>query len=111
MSNEYIPDYDSANFYSTVYNLQSAGASHSRTIYGLLAFIGDLGGVTEVVMLMFGFFLYPISEFEFYIEAMSQLFMARTSDDTLMDTQCQSFCKKPDFKIAKSQMHEINLHK
>ena len=101
LKQEYIPEIDPGCIYTTVYRLQSTGLLHKRSVYGLMGLIGDLGGVTEVVMILFGFFLYPISEFEFNLEAMKTLFMARTSDPNLMDKQCKSFTAKPEFKIPK----------
>jgi len=39
-----------------------------------------LGGVTEVVMLSFGFMMFPISEHSFTLKAAKRLFLARTDD-------------------------------
>lgn len=51
--------------------------------YGFLDLLGDLGGVTEVLMLVFGFFLFPISEHSFYVHAASLLYFAKTEDEKL----------------------------
>jgi hypothetical protein len=56
---------------------------HVKIVQGLLAFLGDLGGVTELIVLLFGFFIYPISRFSFNIKAMENWFMVRTSDNSL----------------------------
>ena len=53
---------------------------HQRRIYGYLDLLGDLGGVTEVIMIVFGIFLFPISKHSFIIKATKKLFMARTKD-------------------------------
>ena len=45
--------------------------------------LGDLGGVTEVIMICFGFMLYPISEHSFYLKAFKKLFIAKTADDKI----------------------------
>ena len=45
--------------------------------------LGDLGGVTEIVMLIFGSFLFPVSEFSFVVEAMKRFFMAHTVEEDL----------------------------
>ena len=94
-----------------MFRLQKSGEQHTRSVYGFLAFISDLGGVTEIVMLLFGFFLYPIAEFEFNLEALKHFFLARTSDNEMMEHQCKSFTKEPAFKIAKDKRKEIRLHK
>jgi hypothetical protein len=57
--------------------------AHSRKKYALLDLLGDLGGVLEVVMLAFGFFLFPISEHSFILKAAHRLFYARTTSDKI----------------------------
>ena len=47
---------------------------HSRTVYNMIDFIGDLGGVIELITLLFGFFLLPIAEHSFLINAIQNLF-------------------------------------
>ena len=57
--------------------------SHSREVYNLMDLIGDLGGVLEVIIFLFGFFLFPASEFSFVIKALQKLYLARTSQSGL----------------------------
>jgi hypothetical protein len=45
--------------------------------------MGDLGGVMEVMIIVFGFFMQPVSENNFIIAAISKIYMARTSDNNL----------------------------
>ena len=54
--------------------------------------LGDLGGVLEILTLVAGFFVLPISEQSFYLKAVSELYLAKTKDKSL-------FLKK---KIKKS---------
>ena len=63
--------------------LKAEEVKHTRKIYGIIDLLGDLGGVTEIVMLVFGFFLFPISEHNFYLQATKRLFLAKTADDNL----------------------------
>ena len=63
--------------------LQAESIRHIRYIYSLLDILGDLGGVTEVIMLLFGFFLYPIAEHSFILQALRRLYKARTKDETI----------------------------
>lgn len=53
--------------YRTQIFLTSEEITHGREVYGFLDLLGDLGGVTEVIMLVFGFFLFPISEHSYVI--------------------------------------------
>jgi hypothetical protein len=41
----------------------------TRQIYNVFDLLGDLGGVTEVIMIVFGFVLFSISEHSFYLTA------------------------------------------
>ena len=66
------------NFY--VSNLQK---THSRTVYGFIDLLGDLGGVLEVIMVVMGAILYPIAEHHYTLQAAKRIFMARTSDPKL----------------------------
>jgi hypothetical protein len=61
----------------------------------LLDLLGDLGGVTEVIMIVFGLIIFPVSEHSFIIKAVKKLYMAKTKNDKL-------------FKLSKSyQEREI----
>ena len=54
-----------------------------RNTYDFLDLLGDIGGVTEVAMLAFGFFMFPISEHSFILLAAKRLFLARTDDQEM----------------------------
>ena len=56
---------------------------HTRAIYGFLDLLGDLGGVTEVIMITFGIIFFPISEHSFIMTATKKIFMARTNEPDL----------------------------
>ena len=45
--------------------------------------LGDLGGVTEVIMITFGFLLFPISEHSFIVDATKKLYLAKTVNNDL----------------------------
>ena len=55
--------------------------------YSFLDFLGDLGGVTEVIMLTFGFFLLPLSEHSFIVEATKKLYLAKTTNEKLFQEE------------------------
>jgi hypothetical protein len=52
-------------------------------VYNFIDLLGDLGGLTEIVLLTFGFIFFPISEYSFYLKAIRHLFLAKTSKDDL----------------------------
>ena len=45
--------------------------------------MGDIGGILEFVLIVFGFFLYPISEHSFFLNATRQMFFVRTKEKSL----------------------------
>ena len=53
---------------------------HKRITYGWLDLLGRLGGVTNVMMILFGSFLFPISKHSFVLKAAKKMFIARTKD-------------------------------
>jgi hypothetical protein len=74
--------------YNIVLLLGQTGVGHSRRKYGLFDLLGDLGGVLEVIMIVFGIFLFPISEHSFMLKAANKLFFARTNrDDVFIPTE------------------------
>ena len=63
--------------------LDMQSINHNRSIYNLLDLLGDLGGVTEVIMAVLGIFLFPISEHSFIIKAAKIVFLAKTKDENM----------------------------
>lgn len=59
--------------------------SNERQCYSLIELLGDLGGVTEILLLVFGVVIYPISEHSYIIRAAKRFFMAETVDKELFD--------------------------
>jgi hypothetical protein len=64
-----------------------------RQVYNILYLISDLGGVITGFMVFCGVFLYPISEFSFYLKISKRLFLARTKDESF-------------FKHSKGNVHD-----
>ena len=53
---------------------------HSRAIYSFLDLLGDLGGVTEIILLIFGGLLFPISYHSYITKAINRLYFAQTNN-------------------------------
>jgi len=96
----FVPDYNKINVYNCIYRLLPKKFDHERKIYGLMGFIGDIGGVTEIVMLMFGFFVLPFSEFSFNLKAMKKLFLVRSSDQKMFH-HCSDHELTTEFKVTR----------
>ena len=56
---------------------------HKRVDFNIFDLIGELGGVIEVFIIVFGIFLYPVSNHSFILKASQMLFYAKTSDESL----------------------------
>ena len=65
--------------------------AHERRIYSFLDLMGDLGGVLEIVSVVFGFFLFCISEHSFNMGAIQKLFLAKTKDVKLFHVHNQGY--------------------
>ena len=48
-----------------VIQLKAEAFENGRKIFGLLEFLGELGGITEILLLLLGLVLFPYSEFQF----------------------------------------------
>lgn len=101
------------SYYMTILFMDQVTIQHGRRIYSLFDLLGDLGGVTEVIMICFGFMLYPISEHSFYLKAFKKLFIAKTEDETIfIQKKIKSKVQKKDIKNAKTkemQHRQINI--
>ena len=66
--------------YRSQYFKAAEKVSYQREAYGLLDLLGDLGGVTEIIMIIFGLALYPVSAHSFYVHAAKLFYFAKTDD-------------------------------
>jgi len=51
---------------------------HEREVYNAIDLIGEMGGVIEIFVIVFGLIIYPVSKQSFILKASSLLFKART---------------------------------
>lgn len=49
-----------------------------RNVYTFNDFLGDLGGLKEMIYIFFGYFMFPLSELSFLLKATNRLFTAKT---------------------------------
>jgi len=77
-----------------VFYLTSSEIVHKRKIYDLVALLGDLGGVTEVLMLGMGCLLFPIAESSYNMMSTKRMFIARTANNKLFDEVSEDKKKK-----------------
>jgi len=53
----------------------------SRRIYAFLDFLGDIGGVFEIIVVTFSFLLLPISRHSFILSATKDMYLAKTKEE------------------------------
>ena len=106
------------------YTIGEQVIDHERSIYTFLDLIGDLGGVQDIIVFFFAFFVSPISEHFFNMKFLRKMYLVRTSNKTIFSTPVgqplKKNKKKPKFKNLKQQIpdnmetseiiQEVNLH-
>lgn len=70
-------------YLNTYFTLQPITIKHTRRVFGWLDLLGRLGGITNVMMILFGVFVYPISAHSFILKAAKKLFIARSKDPNM----------------------------
>ena len=67
---------------------------HEREVYNMVDLIGELGGVIELFVFVFGMLILPISKQSFVLKASSEFFKARTTDDIFICNKKITYKKK-----------------
>lgn len=80
-----LPDDAPNRIYSQNIFLSDEGKHHMREVYHTIDVIGDIGGIFEFTMVLFGFFMFPISNFSFVLQASRSMYFARTKDNSLFE--------------------------
>ena len=73
--------------------------------------VGDLGGVLEVFLVVFGLILYPVSEHSYVLSALNKLFLVRTSSPSLFKKTKKGKKHVVPVKFKNSVMEqEVEMH-
>ena len=104
--------------FSTTLYIDTQAINHKRDIYNLLDLLGDLGGVTEVIMICLGIFINPVSEHSFIIKASKTIFLARSKNKNLFKLnkkyqdleQQRKYCGMDPEKIPENLKEQIDMH-
>jgi len=80
--------------------LSEKGVHHKRIVYNFLDVMGDIGGVFEITMIVFGVVFIPIAEHSFIMTAARQMFFARTKCSHLFNTDSKNEEPSPLEKYA-----------
>ena len=55
--------------YRSEFDMSIHAIEHERTVYGVLDLFGDVGGILEIFVLLFGIFVFPYSEHSFKLSS------------------------------------------
>jgi hypothetical protein len=69
--------------YRFLIDVTPESVEHSREIYSLLDLLGDLGGVTDVLVFLVGGLIFPIAEHHFIMKYLQKMFLVQTKEDHL----------------------------
>jgi hypothetical protein len=56
---------------------------HSREIYSLFDLLGDLGGVTDILVFVVGALIFPFAEHHFIMRYLQKMFLIQTTEKHL----------------------------
>lgn len=63
--------------------MDETGYHHLREVYNSVDALGDIGGIIEIIFIVFGSLFLPISRHSFYLKASRFMFFARSRDEKL----------------------------
>lgn len=78
-----LEDQNPNHLYSNMFYLDETGISHKREVYNFIEALSDIGGIIEIMLILFGLIFLPISRHSFYLHAARFMFFARSRDSTL----------------------------
>ena len=104
-------DGEELNYYRSVHNLQPTNTQHTRQFYNMMDLIGDLGGVMDIIIMLFGLVLYPYASYSYNLEMQRCLYKARTNDNKMFKPVKEQEKKpKTHFHITKKMKLELSKH-
>ena len=109
----YMHEGNKLDLYSSTWNLLNMKKIHERSTYSVMDLIGDLGGVVEILLLIFVFFIAPISEHSFKLAVANRLFWAKTKDKKLfrISHEPHHINKATNLKLPDKVLKELNFHR
>lgn len=102
--------------YSSQYFLGNEYKLQIRECYGFTDLIGDLGGVSELILTFLAIFICPWSTFSYNLSSLGKLFLARTTDPKLFLSKTKEekpMCLKhqiPEIYRDTAVDREVQLH-
>ena len=74
--------------------------------------IGDLGGVLELILVLFGIFMAPIGNYSYIMKAAQKLFYGRSSGKPVFDSELDKKTERiiNSEVLTRRERHEVSLH-
>ena len=68
--------------------------TNQRIVYSLMDYLGDMGGIYELVVRALGVFIFSISNHSFIVSSMKRMFLVKTENNKMfkerrVDDECQ----------------------
>jgi hypothetical protein len=63
--------------------LSNAQHNYSRSVYGIIDFVGDMGGVFDLILLFLGIVLLRVSLFSYNIDIFEKIYYVKSKDPAL----------------------------
>ena len=58
-----------------------------REVYNALDLLGDIGGISEILALFIGIFVFPISEISYNLSALNKLYLVNTKSPGILEVK------------------------
>ena len=78
-----LPDANPNYLYINMFYMDESSISHYREVYTSIDALGDIGGIIEIILIVFGTIFLPIARHSFYLRASRFMFFARSKDSSL----------------------------
>ena len=106
------PPFMSNTVYQLGLYLYQEQITHVREIYDILGVLGNLGGISEIFLLIFGIVAFPYSQFSYYLKVIEKLYLVRTCEiDLFKNGKSKKKNGKTKFKTLKTSIPTMYDHK
>jgi hypothetical protein len=93
-----------------------ASILYQRISYDCIGIAKDIGGLTNVLLVMFSLLIYPMANYSFFLRAIKRLYFAKTSDKKLFEFYkkkhnhiFQNFYEKYDCNLTDFQISKLRI--
>ena len=70
--------------FSSGFYLDDSEVTLTREVYNFFDFLGDIGGIFDLLVMVMGIFMFRISEFSYNLKVFEKIYLVRTKDPNLV---------------------------